>query len=614
MQNKKEFFRKMISLSRGGLFFVLGILIAGIGYAVVTLTVGEKQDYQSDTDAGKLTSSEFNNLLDLARPFVNDEGNIGIGITPTAKLHVGGNVIATGDMISDSNVIVEENIEIGGDVFLPDDLCEEDYVMDGFNEDGSISCVEMPNLEASITSFTATPSSANYNNSVTLSWTNENVSTCTLRCTEGCSDDWNNIEDTVENTAETGVLIEPASFSLTCVGSVAGEATTNIEVVINPATVALTSDVASVVRGESVTLTWTPQSAITCQGTGGGAWAGAKDINGGSQVINNINNDTTYFIRCNGLDNQYSEEQITIIVKEEATVPEEVVVFNATAGDTQVTLNWDAPSDGGSPITGYRIERDSGDGAWWLLITTEKDVLEYVDIGLSNGSTYQYRIRAINTMGNSDWSEIVSVTPSAPENLGVILNYVVKQDVEANLQEANVNGQYPLYDLGWVELEWETTGNPTNCTATENDHNVWIGEKDVNGGSEIVSYRDAVIGHMAVLIHTITCSDDLGNQVSDSVSVQKNSGFTWWSTNYQNKHIPVFGIDDIELNSESNERCEEPRGISCQTTDKIDWRDAGQNYTCRADSRDTAGGYCYSIDNDNNCLDYQINILCPQQW
>ncbi|MCF7830630.1 fibronectin type III domain-containing protein [Candidatus Gracilibacteria bacterium] len=615
MFNKKEFLSKIISSFRGVLFFGAGVLLAGIGYAVLNLTIGEKQDNLNDDAAGRLRAGEFNQILGLTRGLSNDNGNIGIGMDPEydAKLQVGGDVIATGSVESSSDVTVTGSVILGVNIAVPDELCEDGFVMDGFEEDGSISCVEIPTVEARITSFTASPSAADYNTSVTLDWTHENVSTCTLSCTDGCPDSWVDIVDTADNTVDTGDLTEEASFDLDCDGSIEGTDSASLIVSINPATVELTSSQQQVARGGSVTLSWETGSAINCQGTGGGAWAGDKDPSGGSEVINNINNDTTYTIRCNGVGNQYDEDAVTVTVIEQADVPGGVVVFNATSGNTQVTLSWIEPDNGGSPITGYRIERDPGDGTWWLVSNPGANDTSYTDMGLINGNTYQYRIRATNLVGNGIWSETVSAIPNPPENLGVTLDYVVKQDVEAGMQQPNLNGQYPLYDQGWVELEWETTGNPISCTASDNNQNLWTGNKNTAGGSETISYRDVNIGHQDVITYSITCSDGVSPDVNASVSVQKNQSFAWWQ-NWQNLHFPVFGANDVELNSESQWPCATPRGIACQTTDGTDWRDAGQNYTCRRDGRDTAGGYCYSIDNGNSCLDYKINILCAQQW
>ena len=65
------------------------------------------------------------------------------------------------------------------------------------------------------------------------------------------------------------------------------------------------------------------------------------------------------------------------------------------------TLSWHVPStDGGTPITGYHVERATGKGQRWIRITrdavkeTVYDVRELVE-----GNEYQFRIIAENAVG-----------------------------------------------------------------------------------------------------------------------------------------------------------------------------------------------------------------------
>src|SRR5437660_2401835 len=86
----------------------------------------------------------------------------------------------------------------------------------------------------------------------------------------------------------------------------------------------------------------------------------------------------------------------------------------ATAGNAQVTLNWQAPaSDGGSPITNYKIYRGVAPGTETLL-TTVGNVLTYTDGAVTNGVTYYYQVSAVNSPGEGAKSNEASATPSTP--------------------------------------------------------------------------------------------------------------------------------------------------------------------------------------------------------
>ncbi len=83
--------------------------------------------------------------------------------------------------------------------------------------------------------------------------------------------------------------------------------------------------------------------------------------------------------------------------------------LRATAGNTQVQLSWNAPSDdGGSAITGYKIYRGTSSGNEVYLTTVTGT--SYTDAGVSNGQTYYYQVSAVNSDGEGAKSGEVSVT------------------------------------------------------------------------------------------------------------------------------------------------------------------------------------------------------------
>jgi hypothetical protein len=83
----------------------------------------------------------------------------------------------------------------------------------------------------------------------------------------------------------------------------------------------------------------------------------------------------------------------------------------ATRGDGQASISWSAPGDQGCPISGYTIEavgtsltRSAGAGATNLTFT-----------GLSNGTSYTFRVLATNEEGNGAYSPASNaVVPAGP--------------------------------------------------------------------------------------------------------------------------------------------------------------------------------------------------------
>src|SRR5207249_782506 len=97
-----------------------------------------------------------------------------------------------------------------------------------------------------------------------------------------------------------------------------------------------------------------------------------------------------------------------------ATPPDPPQGLTATAGDGTVDLAWSAPgSDGGSPVTNYKVYRGTSQNGESFL-TELGDVLSYSDTGLNNGQTYYYYVTAVNSIGDSGPSNEASATPNAP--------------------------------------------------------------------------------------------------------------------------------------------------------------------------------------------------------
>ena len=110
----------------------------------------------------------------------------------------------------------------------------------------------------------------------------------------------------------------------------------------------------------------------------------------------------------------------------DATIPAAPTNLSAVAsGTSQIDLSWRAPSfDGGSRITGYRIEvAESGNGPWSALVAnTLSASTSYSHTGLAPASTRYYRVFAINAVGSGTESGVANATtdatvPDAPTNL-----------------------------------------------------------------------------------------------------------------------------------------------------------------------------------------------------
>lgn len=102
-------------------------------------------------------------------------------------------------------------------------------------------------------------------------------------------------------------------------------------------------------------------------------------------------------------------------------VVDRVTGFSTSAGDSSVTLSWATPlNDGGSPILDYLVEYKLTSDSLYTLHNDGVSTATTVQInGLTNGSSYDFRVAAKNAAGiGATSSPVISLTPRAPVSGG----------------------------------------------------------------------------------------------------------------------------------------------------------------------------------------------------
>ncbi|PAV56317.1 hypothetical protein WR25_15732 isoform E [Diploscapter pachys] len=128
-----------------------------------------------------------------------------------------------------------------------------------------------------------------------------------------------------------------------------------------------------------------------------------------------------------------AEANIKITVIDKPQPPENLTYPEVTR--RSCTLSWTAPKDdGGSEITGYKIEYQEVGSAIWDKVPGSVATTTYTVKGLENGQQYRFRIRAENMVGFSDYLNGQPVLikdpfsppgpPSTPEITGYDSNLV----------------------------------------------------------------------------------------------------------------------------------------------------------------------------------------------
>ena len=150
-------------------------------------------------------------------------------------------------------------------------------------------------------------------------------------------------------------------------------------------------------------------------------------------------------------------------------------------GSTQIRLSWSAPSnDGGSPITGYRIERAVVRGGVWIIhvASTGSANTTYLDTGLTPNTTRFYRVRALNAQGSGEPSNVAegetnAARPGQPRNLRAratgSTSITLAWDAPANDGGERITG-YTIRTRGPGDGTWITVVRNTGSTATTFEH------------------------------------------------------------------------------------------------------------------------------------------------
>jgi titin len=136
------------------------------------------------------------------------------------------------------------------------------------------------------------------------------------------------------------------------------------------------------------------------------------------------------------------------------TVPGQVTNVSGTAGDTQVSLSWTAPDNGGASITDYVVQYSTNGGTNWTTFAdgTSGDATAVVT-SLTNGTAYTFRVAAVNSAGTGSYSAASSgVTPR-----GIVSATISSSP--SNFASLSVQGN-SVFVNGTAQATGTSSGNP----------------------------------------------------------------------------------------------------------------------------------------------------------
>ncbi|MEY4275744.1 MAG: hypothetical protein RIS26_207 [Actinomycetota bacterium] len=135
---------------------------------------------------------------------------------------------------------------------------------------------------------------------------------------------------------------------------------------------------------------------------------------------------------------------------------------------TTLSLSWNLPdSNGGLPITDYRVEVSGNGGTTWTAVPHAASNLRGFSLDkLSKGKTYKFRVAAVTSLGVGAFSDVLQVTtlvstPSAPTAL--VIKNASNGAFSVSWKAPADNGGAAIYDYtlevardgsdNWIEVE-----------------------------------------------------------------------------------------------------------------------------------------------------------------
>jgi fibronectin type 3 domain-containing protein len=179
-----------------------------------------------------------------------------------------------------------------------------------------------------------------------------------------------------------------------------------------------------------VTLSWTPPAS-----DGGAAIIGyhvyrgtsshgesatpvnSSLITGTSYTVTGLTNGTTYYFTADAVNDaglhSAASAEASATPQAPVTAPGTPTGLTAIAGDAQVSLSWKAPaSDGGAQVTSYNVYEGTSQSIKGKPVASAKGTGVTVK-GLTDGTTYYFKVTAVNKAGEGPMSSAASATPAA---------------------------------------------------------------------------------------------------------------------------------------------------------------------------------------------------------
>jgi hypothetical protein len=261
-----------------------------------------------------------------------------------------------------------------------------------------------------------------------------------------------------------------------------------------------------------ISLTWNSSTGATSYNvkrstTSGGPYTTIASPTNTSYTDTGLTNGTPYYYvvtAVNSAGESSPSSQATATPTAPTTIPAAPTGLQATAGNAQISLAWNASTG----ATSYNVKRSTTSGGPYTTIASPTNT-SYTDTGLTNGTPYYYVVTAVNSAGESSPSSQATATPAGAQ-----------ADVTITIDPTNTHPISPyIYGINFYS---GITGAPPNLTFDRDGGNRWTAynweTNASNAGSDYLYENDDYLSSSTVPAEAVR-SFIAGDQANGMVSL-----------------------------------------------------------------------------------------------
>ncbi|HZV25778.1 MAG TPA: fibronectin type III domain-containing protein, partial [Acidothermaceae bacterium] len=198
-------------------------------------------------------------------------------------------------------------------------------------------------------------------------------------------------------------------------------------------------------------------------------------------TITGLSNATTYAVAIRAVTGSGAGAASASTNVTTPATPAAPTLGSITAGDTTLSIPFTPGSSGGSSVTSYQYQLVTS-GAWATASSASSPI---VVSGLTNGTTYQVSVRAVNAVGDGTASTAQAATPATvPDAPSIIGNTVAGSDLHlsAAFTAPSSNGGSAI-----IDYDYSTDAGATWLSAASTTSPIVISALSADGTTALVN-------------------------------------------------------------------------------------------------------------------------------